>query len=141
MIPFDTLIVNSFLNSVQRTNYPPIISSFFVIVTYNSTIKLVCLEQIHHGALFGVEDVGDSGSLAEEADVRHPGDIGGGAGAGDEGRKGADVEDEVRYGVGFFDFILLAGGKVQAPCAVIFRDDIVFNTEGDLPCAAASTVF
>lgn len=29
MIPFDTLIVNSFLNSVQRTNYPPIISSFF----------------------------------------------------------------------------------------------------------------
>ena len=70
--------------------------------------------------------------MAEEADVRHPGDIGGGAGAGDEGRKGADVEDEVRYGIGFFDFILLAGGKVQAPCAVIFRDDIVFDTEGDL---------
>ena len=79
--------------------------------------------------------------MAEEADVRHPGDIGGGAGAGDEGRKGADVEDEVRYGIGFFNFILLAGGKVQAPCAVIFRDDIVFDTEGDLPCAAASTVF
>ena len=54
--------------------------------------------------------------MTEEADVRHPGDIGGGAGAGDEGRKGADVEDEVWYGVGFFDFILLAGGKVQAPC-------------------------
>ena len=60
--------------------------------------------------------------MEEETDVRHPGDIGGGAGAGDEGRKGADVEDEVWYGVGFFDFILLAGGKVQAPCAVIFRD-------------------
>ena len=41
----------------------------------------------------------------------------------------------------FFDFILLAGGKVQAPCAVILRDDIVFDTEGDLPSAAASTVF
>ena len=79
--------------------------------------------------------------MAEEADVRHPGDIGGGAGAGDEGRKGADVEDEVRYGIGFFNFILLAGGKVQALCAVIFRDDIVFDTEGGLPCAAASTVF
>ena len=79
--------------------------------------------------------------MAEETDVRHPGDIGGGAGTGDEGRKGADVEDEVRYGVGFFDFILLTEGKVQAPCAVIFRDDIVFDTEGDLPYAAASTVF
>ena len=79
--------------------------------------------------------------MAEEADVRHPGDIGGGTGAGDEGRKGADVEDEVRYGIGFFDFILLVGGKVQAPYAVILRDDIVFDTDGDLPCAAASTVF
>ena len=29
MIPFDTLIVNSFLNSVQRTNSPPIILFFF----------------------------------------------------------------------------------------------------------------
>lgn len=29
MIPFDTLIVNSFLNSVQRTNYPPYNLFFF----------------------------------------------------------------------------------------------------------------
>ena len=70
--------------------------------------------------------------MAEEADVRHPGDIGGGAGAGDEGRKGADVEDEVRYSVGFFDFILLAGGKVQAPCAVIFRDAQFSKTRSTL---------
>lgn len=68
--------------------------------------------------------------MAEEADVRHPGDIGGGTGAGDEGREGADVEDEVRYSGGFFDFILLAGGKVQAPCACYFPCDIVFDTGG-----------
>ena len=37
--------------------------------------------------------------------------------------------------------LLYTSGKVQAPCAVILRDDIVFDTEGDLPCAAASTVF
>ena len=83
----------------------------------------------------------DGGSLAEEADVRHPGDIGGGAGAGDEGRKGADVEAEVWYSVGFFDFILLTEGKVQAPFDVIFRDDIVLDTVGVLPCTAAITVF
>ena len=71
--------------------------------------------------------------MAEEADVRHPGDIGGGAGAGEAGRKGAEVADEVRYGVGFFAYIFLGGGHVQAPCAVILRSAIVFDTQGDLP--------
>ena len=76
----------------------------------------------------------------QNAHVGHPWHVFCVACAANQRRKRTDVKHGVRLCICLFDRVFFTRCKVQAPCAVIFRDDIVFDTEGDLPCAAASTV-